>query len=101
MPLKLKQSVTFLLTGKSKNNKELDTMWKKIDELVAVVNNTDKVIEKIINRCQNTELKLNDFNYEIYSLDLKKEFDVKLTACRRGAVVKGVEHISTIVLVNI
>ena len=35
-------------TGKLEQTKELDTMWNKIDELVAVANNQDKVIEKIM-----------------------------------------------------
>ena len=56
----------------------IDCLWLKNEELKAPLENQDEVIEKIINRCQNIELKTKEIKPKLITLEAEKAFDNRL-----------------------
>ena len=63
-------SGTFVVDGDHMST-SIDCLWLKNEELKAALENQDEVIEKIINRCQNIELKTNEIKPKLITLDNK------------------------------
>ena len=60
--------------------KESDLLWEKNDELVNVISSQDSVIQMIIERCQDIELKVNNLNSELCAEKIEKSLDVRMTS---------------------
>ena len=63
---------------RDKMSTSIDCLWLKNEELKAALENQDEVIAKIINRCQNIELKTNEIKPKLITLEAEKAFDNKL-----------------------
>ena len=60
--------------------KEWDILWQKNDDHAAAITTQDTVIQRIIERCQETELKVNYLNSDLLANKEEKSLEIKLKA---------------------
>ena len=60
--------------------KDYDRIWESDDEIRNALNTQDSVIQKIIDRCQELELKLANLNSNQLTENIEKSLDIRLTS---------------------
>ena len=60
--------------------KEWDILWQKNDDHAAAITTQDAVIQRVIERCQETELKVNELNSDLLINKVGKSLEIKLKA---------------------
>ena len=58
----------------------IECLWQKNEELVTIINNQDEVIQKIVERCQATELEVNKHDLESITEAIEKLCEQKISA---------------------
>ena len=60
--------------------KEWDILWQKNDDHAVAITTQDTVIQRIIERCEETELKINELNSDLLINKVEKSLEIKLKA---------------------
>ena len=78
--LKVQNGLDELPEGKhiEEMGNEIDCLWIKNEEIKAALKNQDDVIEKMIIRCRNIELKTNEYNPKLLTLEAEEALNKKL-----------------------